>query len=33
MWTHRSGHGYVEQMFRHYRVELAECLRQLEEQA
>jgi hypothetical protein len=32
MWSHRSGRGYVEQMFRRYRAELTECLRQLDEQ-
>ena len=32
MWSWRSGRGYVEQMFRRYRVDLSECLRQLEEQ-
>jgi uncharacterized membrane protein YqjE len=31
-WSYRSGRGYVEQMFRAYRVDLSECLRQLEEQ-
>ena len=32
VWSWRSGRGYVEQMFRRYRVDLSECLRQLEEQ-
>jgi hypothetical protein len=33
LWSWRSGRSYVEQMFRRYRVDLSECLRQLEEQA
>jgi hypothetical protein len=33
LWSWRSGRRYVEQMFRRYRVDLSECLRQLEEQA
>ena len=33
VWSYRSGRGYVERMFRHYRLDLAECLRQLEEHA
>ena len=32
MWSVRSGHAYVERMFRRHRVELNECLRQFEEQ-
>lgn len=32
VWSYRSGRGYVERMFRRYRFDLAECLRQLEEQ-
>jgi uncharacterized membrane protein YqjE len=32
VWSYRSGRGYVERIFRHYRFDLAECLRQLEEQ-
>ena len=31
-WSYRSGRGYVEHMFRRYRLELAECLHQLEDQ-
>jgi len=30
LWSRRSGRGYVEQMFRRDRLDLAECLRQLE---
>jgi hypothetical protein len=30
LWSRSSGRGYVEQMFRRDRLELAECLRQLE---
>jgi hypothetical protein len=33
VWAYRSGQGYVEHMFRRYRVDLSECLRQLEEDA
>ena len=33
VWSYRSGSGYVERMFRRYRVDLSECLRQLEEQS
>jgi hypothetical protein len=33
LWSWRSGRTYVEQIFRRYRVDLSECLRQLEEQA
>jgi hypothetical protein len=33
LWSWRSGRSYVEQMFRRYRGDLSECLRQLEEQA
>jgi hypothetical protein len=32
VWSWRSGRGYVEQMFRRYRLDLSDCLRQLEEQ-
>ena len=32
VWSYRSGRGYVEQMFRRYRADLSECLRQFEEQ-
>ena len=32
VWSVRSGRGYVERMFRPYRVDLSECLRQLDEQ-
>ena len=32
VWSYRSGRGYVARMFRRYRFDLAECLRQLEEQ-
>jgi uncharacterized protein YneF (UPF0154 family) len=32
VWAYRSGRGYVERMFRRYRVDLSECLRQLDEQ-
>ena len=32
VWSYRSGRGYVERMFRRHRLDLAECLRQLEEQ-
>lgn len=31
MWARRSGRGYVERMFRRYRVDLAECLHELDE--
>jgi hypothetical protein len=31
-WSYKSGRGYVEHMFRRDRVDLSECLRQLEEQ-
>jgi hypothetical protein len=31
VWSHRTGRAYVERMFRRYQVELAECLRQLQE--
>jgi hypothetical protein len=31
VWSHRTGRAYVERMFRRYEVELADCLRQLEE--
>jgi hypothetical protein len=30
LWSYQSGRGYVDRMFRRYRVELADCLRQLE---
>jgi hypothetical protein len=30
LWSYHSGRGYVRRMFRRYRVELAECLGQLE---
>lgn len=33
MWSVRSGHAYVERMFRRHQARLAECLRQLEEQS
>jgi len=33
VWSYRSGSGYVERMFRRYRVDLSECLRQLEERS
>jgi uncharacterized membrane protein YqjE len=33
VWSYRSGRGYVERMFRRDRADLAECLRQLEEQS
>jgi hypothetical protein len=33
LWSWRSGRSYVERMFRRYRVDLSECLDQLEEQA
>jgi hypothetical protein len=32
LWSVRSGTSYVEQMFRRYKVELTDCLRQLEDQ-
>ena len=32
VWSYHSGRGYVERMFRRYRVDLSECLRQLDEQ-
>jgi len=32
LWSHRSGNRYVEGMFRRYRAELSDCLRQLEGQ-
>jgi hypothetical protein len=32
IWSYWSGRAYVERMFRDYRAELAECLRQLESQ-
>jgi hypothetical protein len=31
VWSLQSGRAYVERMFRRYEVELAECLRQLQE--
>jgi len=31
LWSYQSGRGYVGRMFRPYQVELAECLRQLED--
>ena len=33
LWSHQSGNRYVEGMFRRYRAELDDCLRQLEGQA
>ena len=30
LWSHQSGNRYVEGMFRRYRAELDDCLRQLE---
>ncbi len=33
LWSHQSGNRYVQGMFRRYRAELADCLRQLEGQA
>jgi uncharacterized membrane protein YqjE len=30
IWSYQSGRAYVERIFRYHRVELAECLRQLE---
>jgi len=33
LWSHRSGNRYVDSMFRRYRTEVADCLRQLEGQA
>jgi hypothetical protein len=33
LWSHQSGNRYVRGMFRRYRAELADCLRQLEGQA
>ena len=33
VWADRSGRGEVERMFCRHRFDLAECLRQLEEQA
>lgn len=32
IWSYRSGHRYVDRMFRRYRFDLSECLHQLEEQ-
>jgi hypothetical protein len=32
IWSYRSGRGYVDRMFRRYRVDLSDCLDQLEEQ-
>jgi hypothetical protein len=32
MWSVGSGRGYVERMFRRYRAELTDCLRQLDHQ-
>ena len=32
IWSYRSGRGYVDRMFRRYRIDLSECLNQLEEQ-
>jgi hypothetical protein len=33
LWSRNSGRSYVERMFRRYRAELADCLRQLESEA
>jgi hypothetical protein len=33
LWSYRSGRAYVERMFRRDRIDLAECLRQLDEQS
>jgi TRAP-type uncharacterized transport system fused permease subunit len=30
-WAYRSGQGYVERMFRRYRVDLSDCLGQLDD--